>query len=323
MGCSCTSNQEPKKKEVPIEMIQEPMTNAIRYAAYKIPSQEENYILTFDFQTRESQITKVVINPEISDYTVFMSHPLLFIAGGIEKGSGELSKKIWMTSACEGTISMSGSKNMNEPCRLPFLVSNVDGGIVYVVGGQGKQPGEYLTKCEKTRVGDDIVTPLKPMNRGHDFIVGIGKYIYALSSLQGKEMFERFDMEKEMAGWSMKALSIPESYSKYTVGLSKYGVIPADTKMEKLLIFGGIMRDKKSSAAVFLLDGETGEVTKDKNSIPEAEDFFTPAIAGKENCYILTRSFKLLVCQRMTLTWTPVTTSIFTMIRQKELHLNP
>ena len=66
MGISTMKNVEI----VNIEPAKEPVTNSVRYCAYKLDVKEENHILLYDFQEREFRILKVALEPPVNNYTI-------------------------------------------------------------------------------------------------------------------------------------------------------------------------------------------------------------------------------------------------------------
>ena len=152
MGCSSCTEAEPKK----LETVNESLTDPIRYSAYKLDVKEENHILIYDFQKRESRILKLVIEPLLEDYAVFINHPLIFVAGGVEKATNELSSKLWVSSAGDDTVAMSGCKMLGMARRKPFLSSPREG-VVYIIGGSKSPNADYLPLCERFKIGEDLI----------------------------------------------------------------------------------------------------------------------------------------------------------------------
>ena len=316
MGCSCSNLAESKK-----DAIQEALVDSARFGAFALPFQEEDYTLIYDFQLHESRLLKVVMEPLVSDYTVFINHPLLFVAGGVEKGTNELSSRLWVTSAGEGTVNMAGSKFMSEARRKPFLVSPKEG-LIYIIGGFKRTDQEYVSSCEKFKIGDDSIYPLKSMNLGYDHVVAMGRYVYAFGRISNQESFEVFDSGNEESGWSLKAIQGNREQGDISCH-ERFGILSEDNEGQKLLIFGGLTKEGRHSTEAYRLEGRFGVIRKVTKGLPLAEDFFLPSTAGNDNAYILTRSFKLFVYSKKDLTWSQCATNISAQILQKGLHLKP
>lgn len=278
MGCSSVENVETVK----IEPAKEPLTDPVRYCAYKLDVKEEDHILIYDFQSREGRILKVAMEPSVNDYTIFLYHPLLFVAGGVDRITNELSSKLWISSAGDDTITMSGSKAMNVARRKPFLSSPKDG-VVYIIGGSTGVNSDYLPNCERSKIGDDSIITLRQMNAGHEHIIAIGKYIYAMDKIQSQEIFEMFDSTNEDDGWEMKRINIAGPNTDIQV-FSHFGVVPEDNTSQRLLIFGGLTKEGKHCSEAVSLDTKTGSLKKESN-IPGDEELFLPSTAGKANSY--------------------------------------
>ncbi len=313
MGCSsCTSTNEIVKKEPEKETL----TDQERFCTYRLPVQEEDYMMTFDFQTREAKVFNIVLDPAVTDYSVFISHPFLFVAGGADKHTKELSRKFWVTSAGDGTVHMASSKVLAEPRRKPFLVSPKNG-VIYIIGGYKATDGERVLACEKTQISEDSINLLRPMNMGHDCVVSMGSCVYALGEPGNEAKFECLDSLREDEGWSIRTIHFSGEVSCH----SRFGVAPEDEACSKILIFGGLTKEGRHTADAYSLDGKTGEMRRARTNLPDAEDFMVPADVGRRNNYLITRTWQLYVFQRQTGTWWHYPTNIVAQICQRGLHV--
>jgi hypothetical protein len=298
--------------------VKEILTDHERFCAYRLPVQEPDFVLTFDFATNEPRIFDISIDPAIDDYTVFLAHPFFFVAGGVERKSKELSKKLWVTSAGEGTVHMASSKNLSEARRKPFLLSPRNG-MIYIVGGYKKTGSEYSFVCEKTSVSDDAVTTLRPMHFGYDCVTSVGIWIFALGELSNGGKFECFDTTNEEAGWLLRSIEVTDT-EKLISCHTRFGVA-GDDVVGRLIIFGGLTNEGKHTSDVYILDGKTGNMKIRWPPVPEAEDFLMPAAIGRQNNYMISRTWKLYVNAKGNGSWISSETSIPALMAQRKLHV--
>jgi hypothetical protein len=313
MGCSSTENIE----NIKVEPAKEPLTDPSRYCAYKLDVKEEDHILIYDFQAREGRILKVAMDPQVYDYTIFINHPLLFVAGGVEKATNNLCNKLWLSSPGEDTVMMSGCKAMNVARRKPFLSSPKEG-VVYIIGGSSGANVDYLPNCERFKIGEDSIITLRQMDKGHEHIIAVGKYIYAMDKLIDKEIFEVFDSTNEDNGWEKVTLAISGASAGIKVD-SRFGIVPENNSNPRLLIFGGLTKEGKHCSEAVALDAKAGTIVKEKD-IPGEESFLLPSTAGKSNAYILTRTFNLYIYIKEKSVWATYPTYISSQLSAKGLH---
>ncbi len=306
---------ETKRKSPPAKEVLE---DHERFCAYQLPVKEPNMAVSFDFSAQEGRIFDIVTDPPVADFTIFVSHPFLFVAGGVEKATRKLSNRLWVTSAGEGTVHMSNCKALSEPRRRPFLLSPQNG-VVYVVGGYRETDAEFVLACEKTLISEDVVSPLRPMHMGHSHVVSMGMYVYALGELEQDGKFECFDSQDEDAGWLMKSIRLAAG-TKEVACHSAFGVAAEDSAFSRLLIFGGLTKEGMHTANTYVLDGRSGDMQRATQDFPEAEAFLAPAVVGRLSNRIITRSWKLYVNNRETKEWTSCPTNIAALMSQRGLH---
>jgi len=316
MGCSCGSAVDTKS-----DVAQEALVDPVRYCAYKLPVSEPDYALIYDFQTREGRILKVILNPALDNYTIFICHPLLFVIGGQIRGTKELSNKIWITSAGVDEVNMAGQRNLLEARIKPFAASPKEG-FVYVVGGW-LEDGKCSKACEKFRIGDDTITMLKPMLYEHDMIVQVGKFIYGMGMKGFRRAFEVFDTYNEEKGWELMHVNEGEKDLEIDK-LINFGIMPMDESGYRILIFGGEIQNennKVTNKEIILADVRNRKLLKSDYKVPISENILSPTTSGKTLAFGLTQNFKLLMYVKGVGKWELQKTNIEDQINKKGLSL--
>ena len=311
MGCSCATSIEAKSYA-----IQEALADPARYCAYPLPVSEPDYVLLYDFQLREGRILKLVVNPALEEYTVHINHPLLFVIGGVEKDTKEISSKIWVTSAGDDTVHMSSSRLLSEPRKKPFALSPKEGNI-YIVGGTAKN-GEYSRACERMKIGGDMVSTLRQMSLDHDLIITVGKYMYALGKIEMRNTFEVFDSFNEGKGWDI--IDISSSEKEFPLNwITGFGAVSEDEQNEKILVFGGQKKD--ITADTYIVNVKRLEIEPLKKDLAIPDAFFMPTTTGKAVAFAISKGYRLYAYDKHGRAWRTYSTNIAEQIAKKGLHI--
>ncbi len=313
MGCSCGSVAESRTTA-----LHEALADPARYCAYPLDTAEPDHVFVYDFQTKDSRVLKLVANPALNDYTVYVNYPLLFMVGGVERETQQLSNKIWITSAGDDTVNMSSCRYLNEARKKPVIVSPCEG-ILYIVGGLMEDNVTHSKACERFRIGDEPVTRLKPMQLEHDCIFTVGKFIYGLGKVGSRGDLEVFDSSNEDKGWEIRNLIGVDGISVLT-SLEHFGVVPADDSGDRILIFGGMNRNTPTATNV-MISAKMGIVQLLKTrALPVPESFLMPTTSSKSVAYAVSSGFKLYVCEKKTGEWETFPTAIIEQVAKKGLH---
>jgi len=303
MGCFCNQGYDSE-----VVTVMEALADSARYRAYQLNKEDNNHVLTYDFQTNECRIAQIILNPPLDRYSVHINYPLIFTAGGIEKRTNNYSKALWSTSAGGEVLQMTEHKEMSVARANPFIVS-LGGDAIYIIGGITKDE-ELCKVCEKFGIGDSGVHRLPPMSRGSDFIVGLDKSIYAFGIQGARNNIEVLDVAFESIGWTKIVID-----DCPITNLDGFGVLGKGEIEKQILIFGGKKKEGTQSKAVFIFDRQLGTIKVANSTLPKQEEFLHPTTSGKQLGFAITKQFEVYKYEILNDHWIVQQTSI---IKEKE-----
>ena len=312
MGCGTATR-------VDLNELQEILSDSVRYRAYCLASTEPDYALIHDFQANESRVVKVELDPLLDEYSIHISHPLFFVAGGVIRGTTELSANLWITSAGTDVINMSNNKVMSKPRKTPFIISLKENAI-YIIGGYEEE--DTVSKvCDKFNIGEDSVENIMNMNFENDLIIGLGTHIYALGNCISRTRIEVFDTQNDTKGW------VPFVISENGTDLDKiknFAVLPKDDLGEEIIIFGGSTKSKEKwepSKKIFIFDLKSGKLILSKKALPNSKDFLLPTTTGNHFGFALSKNYTVYKYSKMHDSWIENKTNALEEIESKKLIL--
>lgn len=309
MGCSLAPNVEPE-----MITITEPLSNATRFGAFLLSAQKPDYILVYDFQEDQARVIRLVLDPPLSDYSVHINYPLIFVAGGIERKTGKYSTKLWSTSAGNEVLEMTECLRLSLARARPFLVSPKEGAI-YIIGGITKD--RRLSRiCEKLEIGGTAMKLLQSLSSGSDFVVGVGKMIFAFGVSGARNRIEVLDVGCEDYGW--KEIVIADCPITHLDG---FGILAGQESERQILIFGGRNKGSGLNTRVFSLDKGDKTITFAGSLLPKKEEFLIPTTAGKQVGFAISRNFEVYKYEKKTERWAICSSSIVKRVQEKNLTL--
>lgn len=305
MGCVCD-----QKSGAEMGTITEALTDSARYGAYSLKANPD-HIIIYDFQTGEFRIVKLSLHPALDLYSVHIHYPLIFIAGGVEREGNAVSKALWSSSAGGEVVEMSERKEMSAGRISPFLVSLRES-TIYIVGGRDENR-ELRKECEKFEIGDATVRKMPSMNNANDYVVGLGKSIYAFGVSGARNQIEFFDGVYESLGWNVIVLD-----SSLIINLDDFGVLAKNEFERQIILFGG-REEERLSKKVFLLDRNHGIVSKADEYLPKEEEFLLPTTSGKQLGFAISKSFEIFKYEKKSERWAVYDTGIVDEVKAKNL----
>lgn len=315
MGCPCSSTNNSNENSKSMVM-NEALSNSTRYCAYILPCSKPDYVLIYDFQTFESRIIHLLLNPLIAEYTVTINHPFLFVAGGIERETNKVSKRIWITSAGSDEVSMSTGKLLTEARKRPFLISGKEDSV-YIIGGWTEN-NQQSKVCEKLKAGSDVLAALPSISIDHDAVLGSREHIFAFGRYDSRRIVESLNMNKEDEGWVSIVIKSDEMELPITY-LDKFGIFSENETSTKLIIFGGQKMHYKTQEQIITFDVNLSKLEVSRQSLPSPDKFLSPTTETERMGFALGENYRLYVYDKKKLNWKVMDTNIKNELIKKEL----
>eukprot|EP00826_Nyctotherus_ovalis_P028835 TRINITY_DN2272_c0_g1_i9.p1 TRINITY_DN2272_c0_g1~~TRINITY_DN2272_c0_g1_i9.p1 ORF type:complete len:244 (+),score=72.91 TRINITY_DN2272_c0_g1_i9:100-732(+) len=209
---------------------------------------------------------------------------------------------------------MTECKRLSLARAHPFLVSLKEG-TIYIIGGATKDR-QLSRACEKFEIGGTIMKVLQSLNNGSDFVVGVGKMIFAFGVSGARNRVEVLDARCEDYGW--KEIVIAHCPITY---LNGFGVLAGQEFEKQILIFGGRNRESGLSTRVFSFDRDNKTITLANSALPKKEEFLIPTTAGNSFGFAISKKFEVYKYEKKTEIWTICSPSIINKIKEKSLTL--
>lgn len=263
MGCCCGTDRKEVFANLPKVMLE----NYNRWGMFSFVSRKENWLCVYDFQESHAQFIKPKFNINLAEYSFIYMYPLIFIAGGVDRNSQEVEKKVWATSPCEGAVEFNETTPMKFARRKPFLLSPV-GGSIFAISGyfHYRYPNSILQSCERYYEGEKRWEEIPSLKNPPKAVFAVSEYIYAFNSFENRSSFERYYTDAQSSEWEEFAIKTSLEQINLTEG---YFVTCTKEFPDLLYIFGGLDQKGNPSKTIYSLKVRSGILAEERKQLDE------------------------------------------------------
>ncbi len=288
MGFCCSKRKDEEERAGPHEVLE----NHNRWRTFALPLQKD-VLCAYDFQDRTAQVIRPVFPIKLVDYSHIYLWPLVYVVGGVDADTGEVTNKVWASSANEGgdSLHFAESTPMFTARKKPFLVCPRVGTLYAISGYYHSQlPMSKLATCEKFSEGSNVWQEMPPLRSAPGQVFTVGEYIYAFAEVREGARFERLDTGDAFAHWEEIVLAS----AGVEFGLEeRYGISAG--RAGRVLVFGGIDAMGRRSRGVYAIDVQTGVVSKESQELKEDGVMTECWTDSATNTYYVTDELRLCV----------------------------